>query len=82
MAGLSGFFTLIQSRDGSDRGGAQPFRDDTLKTRLVRLMEDQDTVLIGVLADDGANAREDALAAIAPGSLEWQKKHNHSVVWR
>jgi hypothetical protein len=45
-------------------------------------MEDQDTVLIGVLADDGANAREDALAAIAPGSLEWQKKHNNSVVWR
>jgi hypothetical protein len=67
IAGLSGFLTLIQSRDGPDRYGALS-RLDTILSRpiLAGVQEDHGAVLFGVLVDGdpGPHARQQPRHAV------------------
>jgi hypothetical protein len=55
IAGLSGFLTLIQSRDAVGRG--QPLRHDTFEAHFAGVPKHHGAILLGVLVEDDPGRR-------------------------
>jgi hypothetical protein len=73
IAGLSGSFTLSQSRDGPERR-AQALRHDAFESESAGVLEYGLTILIGMLVDRCSGRRGPAKGEVHERQFFWMKQ--------